>query len=134
MSHSVLNAGDALAVEAEIKAVQARVQSRTRAIERRLRTHLDRAAAGGLPPDEVRRIATDLVQEYQQAQDEFTALQRRRDAQTSERERRDYHDQQLQRIRTDWSSLPFDQRQALLRDVVERVVVDGDDVRTVLRA
>lgn len=134
VSHSVLNAGDALAVETEIKAVQARVQSRTRAIERRLQTHLDRAARGGLPADEIRRIATDLVHEYQQAQDELAALQRRRDAQTSERERRDYHDQQLQRIRTDWSSLPFDQRQALLRDVVERVVVDGDDVRTVLRA
>jgi DNA invertase Pin-like site-specific DNA recombinase len=130
----VLTAGDADAIAAEIANAQSRIQGRLRGVEKRLQDHLDSAARGAVPRDEVRTTANDLVHEFQQAQDELAGLQRRSAAQSSEDERRRYREQQLSRLRGDWESLPFDERQALLRDIIEKIVVDVDGVRTILRA
>ncbi|HJN91266.1 MAG TPA: zinc ribbon domain-containing protein, partial [Dehalococcoidia bacterium] len=130
----VLTAGDADAIAAEIAGAQSRIQGRLRGVEKRLQEHLDSAARGAVPRDEVRATANDLVHEFQQAQDELAGLQRRSAAQSSEDERRRYREQQLSRLRGDWDDLPFDERQALLRDIVEKVIVDVDGVRTILRA
>ncbi len=131
---AVLSAGDATAFAAEIAGAESRVRGRIRGVEKRLQDHLDRAARGALPRDEMRRIANELIQEYQQAEEELAGLQRRSAAQTSEEEQRRHREQQLDRLRTEWDGLGFDDRQTLIRDIVERVVVDGDAVRTVLRA
>lgn len=131
---AVLSAGDGRAVAAETALAESRVRARLRTLERRLQDQLDRAAAGRLPRDDLARRAQSLVAEYRQAQDELAALQRRSAAQTSERERRRFQEAQLRRIRDDWDDLSFSERQELLRDVVERVVVGPDGVRTILRA
>ena len=72
------------------------------------------------------------VKEQLSAEEELAGLRRRREAQTSEQERQRYQEQQLDRIRQNWGSLPFGDRRALLRDVVQQVVVEGGSVRTVL--
>ena len=131
---ALLSAGDAEAVAAELSATERRIRSRMRSAEKRLHGQLDRAAAGRLGQDGLRDAALEVVLEYQSAEEELGGLRRRREAQASEQERQRYQEQQLDRIRQDWGSLPFGDRRALLRDVVEQVVVEGGTVRTVLRA
>ncbi len=133
VSSAVLAAGDATAVAAELTATERRILSRMRSVERRLQGQLERAAAGRRDQETLREAALEVVLDYQGAENELAGLRRRREAQTSERERQRYQEQQLDRIRRNWSSLPFDDRRALLRDVVQQIVVEGSRVRTVLR-
>jgi len=130
---AVLAAGDASAVAAELSAAERRIQTRMRSAEKRLHSQLDRAAEGRLGQDGLREAALEVVLDYQSAEEELAGLRRRREAQTSEQERQRYQEQQLGRIRQNWGILPFGDRRALLRDVVEQVVVEGGSVRTVLR-
>ena len=132
--HAVLSAGRPEAVAAETAVAESKVRSRLRTLDRRLNDRLAAAAAGRLSRDRLRRAAHEIVHDYRQTEEELAAVEQRAQAQLSQGERRKHLENQLQRIRTDWERLAFEQRQALLRDVVEEVIVDGDTVRTVLRA
>ena len=130
---AVLSAGRPEAVAAETAVAESKVRSRMRTLDRRLNDRLAAAAAGRLSQDHLRRVAHEIVHDYQLTQEELAVVEQRAKAQLSHGERRAHLEGQLQRIRTDWDRLAFEQRQALLRDVVEEIIVDGDTVRTILR-
>jgi DNA invertase Pin-like site-specific DNA recombinase len=130
---ALLHAGDANAVAAETALAESRLRSRLRSLDRRLADTLTAAADGQETPERMREVAAEITADYQHSVGELTALDRRAAAQASESERRRHRARQLARIRDDWGALSFDDRQALLRDVVERVIVEQDGVRTVLR-
>ncbi len=131
---ALISAGNADAVAAEMAVAEARVRGRMRALDRRLSSQLTTAARGRLPRERLRETAQEIVSEYSQAEEELALIGRRTAAQASAGERRRYQERQLTRVRNEWGKLSFDEQQALVRDLVEKVVVKGDSVRTVLRA
>ena len=130
---AMLSAGDAGAVAAETAVAESRVRSRMRSLDRRLSDALTAAAAGRQSPERLREVVAELSLDYQYSTDELLTLDQRAAAQASEGERRRHRERQLHRVSSEWEGLSFEQRQALLRDIVERVIVDADAVRTVLR-
>ena len=131
---AVLTAGDARAVAAEVAVAESRLRSHMRTLDRRLSDALTAASTGRETPERLREVAQEVTLEYQHSTEELAALDRRAAAQASEGERHRHRERQLTRLRQDWDTLSFDERQSLLRDLVERVVIVDDDVRTVLRA
>lgn len=130
---ALLRAGDANAVAAETAMAESRLRSRLRSLDRRLADALTAAADGQETPERMRELAAEITADYQHSVGELAALDQRAAAQAGESERRRHRARQLARIRDGWDTLSFDDRQALLRDVVERVIVEEDGVRTVLR-
>lgn len=130
---AVLSAGDANAVAAEMAVAEARVRSRMRSLDRRLSTRLEAAAAGKLAPERLRESGQEIAVEYRQAENELAALGRRVAAQASSEDHRRHQERQRSRVRTEWERLNFDDRQTLVRELVESVMVKEDSVRTVLR-
>ncbi len=130
---SVISAGNADAVAAETATATARVRGRLRLLDRRLSEQLTRAAAGQLSRDRLRAIADSLVAEHQDAEEELRGHHDRASLQVSAIARRQHQERQVERIRGEWSRLSFAARQAMVRDLVEKVVVSDDEVTTVLR-
>jgi hypothetical protein len=131
---AVLSAGDAQAVAAEMTVSEARVRTRMRSLDRRLSKRLEAAAAGKLAPERLRESGHEIAVEYRQAENELAALGRRVAAQASSEDHRRYQERQRSRVRTEWDRLSFDERQTLVRELVESVMVKADSVHTVLRA
>ena len=130
---AVLSAGNAEAVAAETAVAEARVRGRLQSLQRRLADLLTQAAAGHRRRDGLRDAAHAIVADYQEAEEELAALGRRTAAHVSERQRRQHQERQIERVRHEWDQLPFEEQRALLRDLIEKVIVDEDGVRTVLR-
>lgn len=130
---AVLTTGDARAVAAEVAVAESRVRSRMRSLDRRLSDALTAASSGKQSAEQLREVAQEVTAEYQHSTDELAALDRRAAAHANEGERRRHRARQIALIRDDWDRLSFDERQSLLRELVERVIVEEDGVRTVLR-
>ena len=131
---AVLSAGDGRSVAAEVAVAESRVRSHMRSLDRRLSDALSAASAGSKPPEYLREVAQEVTRDYQHSTDELASIDRRAAAHADEGERRRHRERQIDRIRRDWDKLSFDDRQSLLRDLVERVIVADDSVLTVLRA
>ena len=131
---AVLSAGDAAAVAAETAVERARMQSRLRALDRRLGERLGLARDGRLSGDQLSSAATALADEHRQTAEALRRLEERAAAQASDIQRRRRQDEQMARLRTDWEGMGFGERQPLLRDIVEKIVVADERITTVLRA
>ena len=130
---AVLSAGDARGVAAEMAVSESRLRSRMRSLDRRLAEALTAVSHGRQSPERLREVAQEIAADYQQTAQELSAIDQRVAAHASEDERRRHQERQLHRLRHDWGQLRFEEQQSLLRDLVEKVVVDDDGVRTVLR-
>ena len=130
---AVLSAGNARAVAAEVAVAESRVRSRMRSLDRRLANALSAASTGRKPPEYLREVAQQVTRDYQHSTDELASIDRRASAHADEGERHRHRERQINRVRRDWGRLSFDERQTLLRDLVERVIVEDDSVQTVLR-
>jgi len=129
----VLSAGNASAVAAEVAVAESRVRSRMRSLDRRLSDALSAASVGRESPEHLREIAQEVTRDFRHSAAELASIERRGSAHADEGERRRHRERQIERVRRDWDGLSFDDRQGLLRDLVERVIVEEDGVRTVLR-
>ena len=130
---AVLSAGNARAVAAEVAVAESRVRSHMRSLDRRVANALSAASTGRKPPEYLREVAQQVTRDYQHSTDELASIDRRASAHADEGERHRHRERQINRVRRDWGRLSFDERQTLLRDLVERVIVEDDSVQTVLR-
>lgn len=130
---TVIAAGNADAVAAETAAAAERVRGRLRALDRRLADGLAQVTQGRLSRERLRAMGAELAEEHRVSQSDLMALGQRAAAQASEAERRKHQYRQIERIRSEWESLSFAARQALLRELVEAVMVSDTHVSTVLR-
>ena len=133
LQSTVVSAGDSKAVAAETAMAEARVRSRMRSLDRQLSGSLGLAAGGRLRPEQLRETAHEVAGEYLLAEADLATLAHRAEAQASDSDRRRHQEQQRERVRSEWGRLPFEERQALVRDLVDKVLVDDDRVRTILR-
>lgn len=130
---AVPSAGDGAAVVAEMEAQGRRLRERLRRLDRRLQQHLDAAASGRLNFERLRSLGLALATEHLAAEEGLVETQRLSQQQATESERRQQRQRALARVREEWDRLAFPQRQELLREVLDRVIVRDDGIETLLR-
>jgi DNA invertase Pin-like site-specific DNA recombinase len=118
---------------AETKAEAERLRSRLRSIDRRLEGYLDAAARGRIAREKMHRLSVQAAADRLAAEDALDAAARRLDDHHPAAVREKARERVMKQLLHAWDDLPFDQRQAALRDVVARVQVSDDAVAVTLR-
>jgi len=126
-------AGVEAAVLAEAQASSRRLRARLRRLDRRLEQYLDAATRGRLGRERFDSISLALGAEQLAVEESLAEAERFAHQQASAAERVRRRERSLTRLRNEWDRLPALQRQALLRELVERGVVRDDGIRAVLR-
>jgi site-specific DNA recombinase len=111
-----------------------RLRDRVRRLDKRLEQYLDAAAGGNLNADKLQSAAVAIATEQLQLEDRLLDASRQAQQQASEEERRRGVEKTLRRLREEWDELAFPDKQELLREGVERIIVTDDEVQLVLRS
>ncbi len=127
-------AGDEAAVLAEAQARSRRLRARLRRLDRRLEQYLDAAVRGRLSRERFDSLSLALGTEQLGVEESLAEAERFAHQQASAAERTRHWERALARLRNEWDRLPPPQRQALLRELLERVVVRDDGIRALLRS
>ncbi len=132
-SPAVPEAGDGAAVLAETEAHIRRLREKARRLDRRLEQCLDAAAAGRITEDRLRTLSLALAAQHLELEESLAESQRLAQQQATEAERRRRRERLLAGLRDDWQRLTFPQRQELLREILDRVIVRDDGIEALLR-
>lgn len=109
-----------------------RLRTRLRQLDRRLEQYLDLASSGRITADRLRTLSTELAQQQLEVEDDLAEVNRRTRERDARTERIQTHRDQVAKLRDTWDELDFPERQALLRDVLQRVNVTDDAVDVIL--
>jgi len=110
-----------------------RIEARMRRNRREVEELVADAAHGHITLERMKALGSGLAGEHQQLDAELLAAKARLAAQQSEAERHKHLEALRDRLLNDWEDLAFDELQAGLRDVIDRIEVDGDDLRVFMR-
>ncbi|MCC7364153.1 MAG: recombinase family protein [Dehalococcoidia bacterium] len=110
-----------------------RIEARMRKTRRQLEEIVADTAHGHLSLERMRALGSELAKEQQDQAGELAAAKARLAAHQSESERHRHLDDLRARLTTSWDEMPFAELQRALREVVDRVDVDGDESRLFLR-
>ncbi|MBK7328502.1 MAG: hypothetical protein IPI85_05210 [Dehalococcoidia bacterium] len=110
-----------------------RVEGRMKRNRRQVEELVADAAHGHITVERMKSLGGELAREHQGLGAELRAAKDRLQAQQSEAERRKHLEALCERLTREWDALPFETLQAALRDVIDRIEVDGDDLRVYLR-
>jgi site-specific DNA recombinase len=127
------SAGNGAAAASDIDLQIRRLRDKARRLDRRLEQYLDSAAAGKLNMEKVRSLGLVLATEQLHLEDRLADSQRLAQQHATEAERGHQRDQLAERLRSEWDELSFTDRQDLLRDLLDRIVVRDDGLELVLR-
>jgi hypothetical protein len=111
-----------------------RLRDRVRRLDKRLEQYLDSAVGGNLNTEKLQSAAMALATQQLQLEDKLHEAHRVALLQASEEERRRYIEKTLRRLREEWDELSFEDKQELLREGLEKIVVTDADVNLVPRA
>jgi site-specific DNA recombinase len=125
-------AGNAEAVT-EAEADSKRLRDRLHQIDRRIGKSLEAAAAARLSRDKLRAQGLPLAQERLKVENDLRDAERRAENFASAGERRRARAEALARLAGKWDVLSVSERQDLLREVVDRIVVKDGDIQVSLR-
>ncbi|MDP2947989.1 MAG: recombinase family protein [Chloroflexota bacterium] len=130
---AIPKAGDDAAVLKEAEAQCRRLRARLHRLDKHLEDHLNAAARGRLSPERLQSLSVAIGAEELSLDESLAEAERfaRRQATAAERQRQ--KERSLARLRDEWIHLSPPQRQALFREVLERVVVRDDGIRALLR-
>ncbi len=117
-------------LEAQIR----RLRDKVRRLDKRLEQYLDSAATGNLNPEKLRTLGVTLASEQLQLEDKLSESHRLAQQQVTEGERRQQRERVLQRLRGEWDAMPLAEKQELLREVLDRIVVRDDGLEMLLRS
>jgi len=126
-------AGNGAAVLAETEANLLRLRNKARRLDKRLEQHLDAAAAGRINPERLRSEGVNLAVQHFELEETMAESQRLAQQQATAAERRRRCEDMLARLRSEWSRLSFQQRQDLLREILDRVIIRDDGIEVRLR-
>lgn len=110
-----------------------RIEGRMRRNRRQLEELVGDAARGHISVERMKALGADVVEEHQQLEQELVDARARVSAQQTEAERRRHLDEMRERLIEQWETFDFAGLQAALREVVDRVEVDGAECRVLLR-
>ena len=122
-------AGDPDAWAQQVESEVGRIEGRIRHNRRQVETLLSEAAQGSLSIERMKSLGAAFAQEQRGLDGEAQAARAKLDARRSEAEREEHAEAARERLLARWDELELGERQALLREVIDRVEVDGDDAR-----
>jgi site-specific DNA recombinase len=110
-----------------------RIEGRMKRNRRQVEELVADAAHGHITMERMKALGADLAREHQELEAELAAARERLRAQQTEAERRRHLDALRARVLAEWDQVPFEELQAALRELVDRVEVDGEELRVFLR-
>jgi DNA invertase Pin-like site-specific DNA recombinase len=110
-----------------------RIEGRMRKTRRQVEELVADAAHGHITLERMRQLGSGLAQEQLEAEGELGAARARLQAQQSESEQRRYLAELRERVAGSWESFEFSELQNALRELLDRVEVDGAEVRVFTR-
>ena len=126
-------AGDEAAVLAEWRQEAGRRQGRLRQLDRRLEEHLSAAARGRISREQLYKLSVATASDRLGLEEALEAIEWKIQEQADASGRRRGREQALARLLDGWGTLPMAERQSLLRELVERVVVRDEGMQLLLR-
>ncbi len=129
----VQRVGDADAYAQAIEAELGRIEGRLRQNRRRVESLVGETASGQLPIERMKAIGTGFVKEQRELEREAQEARDRLAAERSEAEREERAESTRKRLLARWDDLAFEERQSLLRELVDRIDVDGEEARLLRR-
>ena len=119
---------------ADPQASVARLRDRVRRLDKRLEQHLDTAAGGAMNVEKLQTAAIAIAVQQLQIEEKLLEATRLEEQQATEEERHKLVEVTLRRLREEWDDLPFETRQELLREGIERIVVKDSEIQLLPRA
>jgi site-specific DNA recombinase len=110
-----------------------RLRGRLRQYDRRLDEQVAAAAKGRISREQFRKLGIGTASQRLKLEDELEELERRLQEQTSAGERAYRRRRALAALLDRWDELAFAEKQSLLRELVDRVVVRDEGIELVLR-
>jgi tRNA A37 N6-isopentenylltransferase MiaA len=132
-SPALPEAGDEAGVLAEWQRQAQRLRRRLAQVDKRLEGYLDSAARGRLARERLRNLGMAAAADRLALEEALEETERRARQHATVAERRRQREWARERLFSEWEGLPFAECQELLRQVVERIVVTDDEIRTFLR-
>ncbi|MCH8949159.1 MAG: recombinase family protein [Chloroflexi bacterium] len=126
-------AGNEEAVLAEWQERSKRLQSRFRQLDRRMNEQLTAAAKGRISREQLRKLSVTTAANQLKLEEEMEEIQRRLQEQQDASERSRGRQRTLATLLDGWATLPINERQSHLRDLIDRIVVHDDDLQVLLR-
>jgi site-specific DNA recombinase len=121
------------AIATDWKAEAEQLQSRMRALDRRLDEHLTSAAKGRISREQLQKNSVSAASQRLVVEEEYEAAMRRVQERANVGERARARQKALAKLLDGWDQLPLAEKQPLLRELVDRIVVKDDGFDVVLR-
>jgi site-specific DNA recombinase len=129
---AVPKAGDDAAVLQEVEARCRRLRGRLQRLDKRLEEYMNEAARGRLSDQRMRSLSVAAAAEALSLEESLAEAEGLVKQRASAAERQQQKERALARLRDEWDQLAPLERQALLGDLLERVVVSDDSIRILL--
>jgi hypothetical protein len=126
-------AGNDDAVINQWQAEARRLRERLHQVDRRLNRELEAAAGEAISSDRLRSNGLALAEERLKIEEELRDAEWRAEHYASAAERRRTRNAALEVLVSQWESLPLNDKQQLLREMVDQVRVGDGEARIVLR-
>lgn len=130
----IQRAGNVDAYILDVTARVDRIEGQMRRNRRQVEEVVADAAHGHISIERMRAVGADYVREHNTLQAGWLAERERLAAQQSVAEHRQRLDELRTRVVREWEAMDFPELQTALRELVDRVEVDGDEARVFLRA
>ncbi|MGE5597508.1 MAG: recombinase family protein [Hyphomicrobiales bacterium] len=131
--HRVRRAGNVDSYVLDLMSQVDKIEARMRRLRRQVEELVADAAHGHISLERMRTHGAELVAEQQDLEAEHAAARARLAAHESEAERHRYLEDLRQKLVANWDNFEFADLQTGLRDVVDRIEVDGAECRLFLR-
>jgi hypothetical protein len=132
-TQKIHRAGNTDAFVLDLLSQKDRILARMKRVQRQVEELVADAAHGHITIERLRTLGAEHAREQVELEAELSATVERIEAQEGEGERQRH----LEALRTEvvegWASTPFEQLRNQLREVVDRVEVDGEEMRLFLR-
>ena len=128
-----LVAGNDEGVRAEREGAVKRGKTRLRQLDRRLDEIISAAAKGRITREQLHTLSVTNTSDRLRLEDGLDEIQRRLQEQADASERTKQRERELARLLDGWKSLAIAEKQLLLRELIDRVVVRDEGVEVILR-
>lgn len=133
LEQSLQGAGSLELRESAVTEEVARLRQRLRQLDRQLEHYMQAAATKQLSLDRLRELSLEVTERQMTTDEAIAQLENRRKLVETLNEQRRARAATLDRLRAGWEALEFEQRQTLIREVVEQVTVADDGCLVRLR-
>jgi Ser-tRNA(Ala) deacylase AlaX len=126
-------AGSEAEVLAEWQGKANRLHGRIRLLDRRLEEQLSAAAKGRITREQLRKLSIATASHRLRLEEDLEQVERKVQEQADSSDRARRRKQALATLLDGWKTLPVAEKQSLLGDLLDRVVVRDDGMRVLLR-